>query len=202
VRAGCDGPAGSGLWFAAMAIVLASCAGPRGGTAVLATGPAAWDPSAAAPAGAPASSSLRPPRSSGVLVFVVDHSTAPDTACFRQAAGWEAPEEVLLADPVRRYHFLGLIHWVMGKTPEALQAAGSEVEQRLGLDRVDLYRAELRLRKDYGRRLSLFTNTGLGASAEDALEADYRLWRNWYVRSETRERGESFLELRREILFR
>ena len=66
---------------------------------------------------------------------------------------------------------------------------------------MDFERGEVRLRKDYGGRLSLFTTTGLGASAEDALEAHYRLYGRWFVRSETRERGETFMELRREIAF-
>jgi hypothetical protein len=135
------------------------------------------------------------------LALVVFRRSPPDTACFSHATPWEKPEEAFLANPVRRYHFLGLFRWEKGGT-SAAQAATDEIQRRLGLDGINLDRAEVHVRKDYGRRLSLVTSTGLGAAAEDALEANYRLIGSWYVRSETRERGETFMELRREISFR
>lgn len=106
-----------------------------------------------------------------------------------------------MTHPARSYGLFGLFHWEK-RGAGSVQAARDEMQRRLGLDGVDFSGGEVRLRKDYGRRLSLLTTTGLGPSAEDALEAEFRLWRGWFLRSETREQGESFMELRRETLFR
>jgi hypothetical protein len=46
----------------------------------------------------------------------------------------------------------------------------------------------------FAPRISTVRSTaGLGTSAEDAVQADYRLWDSWYVRSEARERGETVI---------
>jgi hypothetical protein len=160
---------------------------------------------------AAACSSSRPPAALRLTAYVDSttvgspvtavHWVEPDSGCFHHATPWAPPEEVLLADPLRRHSFLGIIHWEEGNVPAA-QAARDEMQRRLGLDAVTMEAGEVQLRKGYGRRLTLLTTTGLGRSAEDALEAEYRLWWGWIVRSETRERGETSMEFRREILFR
>ena len=187
--------------MASLTVFLASCAGPLGGRIVPDTDqgvPALPD---AASERDDTQAAIPSPLSPDTLVLVVFHRSPPDTACFHHATTWDKSEEALLAEPLRRYDFFGLFRWEKGGR-SAAQTASDEIQRRLGLDGVDLDHAEVHLRKDYGRRLSLFTTTGLGASAEDALEADYRLFGRWYVRSETRERGETFMELRREISFR
>jgi hypothetical protein len=171
----------SWVWLAAIAGLPLSCAG---------TGPAV---ETSLPV-LPASAVLRPAAPAPV-------GSAADTTCFRHATPWQPPEEVLLTEPARRYGLFGIIHWRRGGAGTVL-AARNEVQRRLGLDSVDFDGGGVRLRKGYGRRLTLLTTTGLGPSAEDALEAEFRLWRAWYLRSETREQGETFMELRREILFR
>ncbi len=135
------------------------------------------------------------------LIVIPSPGGAPDTTWSGRTVLWAEPEEVHVAAPPRRLRFLRVVPWKDGRW-SGMQTASDEVQRRLRLDDVDLDRAGLRLQKDYGRRLSLVTTTGLGSAAEDALEADYRLWGGWYVRSETRERGETFMELRREIHFR
>jgi hypothetical protein len=187
--------------MAFLTVLFASCAGPPKGRVVPGAGrdlrvlPGAVSARDGARAATPSTSSP------DTLAFVVFHRSVPDTACFSHATRWERPEEAFLANPVRRYDLFGLFRWEKGGTTAA-QAATDEIQRRLGLDGIDVDRAEVHLRKDYGRRLSLVTSTGLGASAEDALEANYRLIGRWYLRSETRERGETFMELRREITFR
>jgi hypothetical protein len=182
-------------------VSLTSCAGPLGGRINRDTRQDVPIPANAVSVPDRAHAAIPSASSPVTLVLVVFHRSPSDTVCSHQATTWDKPEEALLADPVRRYSFLGLFRWEKSSTLTA-QAASDEIQRRLGLDGVDLDRAEIHLRKDYGRRLSLVTTTGLGASAEDALQADYRLFGSWYVRSETRERGETFMELRREISFR
>jgi hypothetical protein len=184
-----------------LTVLLASCAGPLGDRVIPGTVQDVPVPPDAVSAPGGLQAAIPSASSPATLVLVVSHGSPPDTACFHHATTWEKPEEAPLGDPVRRYDFLGFIHWEKNRTSTA-QAASDEIQRRLGLDGIDLDRAEVHLRKDYGRRLGLVTTTGLGASAEDALEANYRLFGNWYVRSETRERGETFMELRREISFR
>jgi hypothetical protein len=121
--------------------------------------------------------------------------------CSRHSSPWAEPEEILVAEPARPYSVLGLLVWDPGGV-SPIEAARDEMQRRFGFDSLQVDRAEIRLRKDYGRRLTFLTTTGLGSSAEDALEAEYRLWWSWSLRSETRERGETFMELRREIRFR
>jgi hypothetical protein len=200
VGPGGDSRSGWWLWMAAFSMCLASCASPLKSRVIPAPGLGVPAPAEVAPGrtgAAPTPSASSP----GTLVLVVFRRAAPDTTCFRHPTKWEKPGESFLADPARRYDFFGLFRWERGGTPAA-QAAGDEIQRRLGLDGVDLDGGEVHLRKDYGRRLNLVTTTGLGAAAEDALEADYRLYGRWYVRSETRERGETFMELRREISLR
>lgn len=188
------------LWMASFALFPASCASPPGGRTIPAPylgGPVAGGTES----GRDGAAAAVPTESSpDTLVLDLLPGDAPDPACFRRATAWAKPAELLLAHPARRYDFFGLFRWEKGG-PSAAQVASSEIQRRLGLDGIDLDRSEVHLRKDYGRRLSLVTTTGLGAEAEDALEANYRLYRSWYVRSETRERGETFMELRREISF-
>jgi hypothetical protein len=201
VRTGGDGRLEPWLWMAFLTVLLASCAGPPKGRVIpgadhdLRVLPGAASAGDGTP-GATPSTSLP-----DTIALVVFHRSVPDTACFSHATPWEKPGEAFLANPIRRYDLFGLFRWERGGTT-AGQAATDEIQRRLGLDGIDVDRAEVHLRKDYGRRLSLVTSTGLGASAEDALEANYRLIGRWYLRSETRERGETFMELRREISFR
>jgi hypothetical protein len=201
MRAGGNGRAESWLWVASLTVFLVSCAGPRGARVNPDTRQDAPIPAKAVSVPDRAPAAISSASSPDTLVLVVFHRSQPDIASHHHVTPWGKPEEAPLADPVRRYDFLGLFRWEKGSR-SAAQAASDEIQRRLGLDGVDLDRAEVHLRKDVGRRLSLVTSTGIGASAEDAVEANYRLFGNWYVRSETRERGETFMELRREISFR
>jgi hypothetical protein len=128
---------------------------------------------------------------------------APDSAavvpCFRATPDWRTPEEFLLGGPVTVLGAFGLL--VDASLEGRLTGAASGIRRWLGLDEVTLDRGEIRLRSDYGDRLTVRSTAGLGASAEDALQADYRLWRSWYLRSEARERGETFMEFRKEFRF-
>jgi hypothetical protein len=187
--------------MASLTVFLASCAGPLGGRVIHDTGQDVRVPPDAVLVRDSTQAAIPSTLPPVPLVLAVFHRSPPDTACFHQTTTWEEPEEAFLADPIRRYDVLGIFRWEKGSM-SAAQAASDGIQRRLGLDAIDLDRAEVHLRKDYGRRLSLVTTTGLGASAEDALEADYRLFGSWYIRSETRERGETFMELRREISFR
>jgi hypothetical protein len=200
VRPGGDSRSWWWLWIASVTVILAGCASPPGGRVIPAPGPGAPGSRDAGAGHDGATAAVPAVASPDTLVLVVFQRSAPDTACFRHAGAWQKPEESLLAEPARLYDVLGLFKWSTRGAPAA-RAAGDEIQRRLGLDAIDVDRGEVHLRKDYGRRLSLVTTTGLGAAAEDALEADYRLHGRWYVRSETRERGETFMELRREISF-
>ena len=196
-----DGRSEPWLWVAFLTVLFASCASPPKGRVI----PGADHHLRVLPGAASAGDGMQaatPSTSSpDTLALVVFHRSVPDTACFSPATPWEKPEEAFLANPVRLYDLFGLFRWKRGGA-SAAQAATDEIQRRLRLDGIDVDRAEVHLRKDYGRRLSLVTSTGLGASAEDALDANYRLIGRWYLRSETRERGETFMELRREITFR
>ena len=201
MRTGGDGRSEPWLWMAFLTILFASCAGPPRGRVIPGVGHDLRILPGAVSAGDGTQAATPSTSSPDTLALVVFHRSMPDTACFSHATPWEKPGEAFLANPIRRYDFFGLFRWEKGGTTAA-QAATGEIQRRLGLDGIDVDRAEVHLRKDYGRRLSLVTSTGLGASAEDALEANYRLLGSWYLRSETRERGETFMELRREISFR
>jgi hypothetical protein len=113
---------------------------------------------------------------------------------------WRTPEEFLLAAPVTALGAFGIL--VDASLEDRIVgAAESGVRRWLGLDEVAVTRGEIRFRKDYGDRLTVRTTTGIGSSAEDAVQADYRLWGSWYLWSEARERGETVMEFRREIRF-
>jgi hypothetical protein len=120
--------------------------------------------------------------------------------CFREPPVWETPPELLLAAPTSALPILDLL---IDPALESgmLDAAEAGVRRWLGLDEVAVERGGIRLRKKYGERLTVRSSAGIGPSAEDAAEAAYRLWDSWYVRSEARERGETVLEVRRELRF-
>ncbi len=79
--------------------------------------------------------------------------------------------------------------------------AERSAERLLRLDDVVLGGQGLELRKGYGDRLTLTSRAGLGPGAEIGILAEYRTWRSWYLRSETRERGESYVDFRHEVRF-
>jgi hypothetical protein len=120
--------------------------------------------------------------------------------CFRRPAVWQTPPEILLASPLTTMGAFGIL--VDPELDNRVRgAAESGLRRWLGLDEVLVRPAGIRLQKAYGERLTVRSATGIGPAAEDAVEAEYRLWRAWYLRSEARERGETVMELRRELLF-
>lgn len=119
----------------------------------------------------------------------------------RLKTGWHTPDEILLAPSPTA---IGTFEHLAARfsSERILGAAEKKAAQWLQIDEVELNGSGVRLRKEYGDRFEVATFTGIGAWAETGVLAEYRLYRDWYLRSETRERGESYLEIRRVYILR
>ncbi len=115
--------------------------------------------------------------------------------------GWHTPDEILLAPSPTA---IGTFEHLAARfsSERILGGAEKKAAQWLQVDEVDLDGSGVRLRKEYGDRFEVTTFTGIGAWAESVVLADYRLYGGWFLRSETRERGESYLEIRRVFMLR
>ena len=132
----------------------------------------------------------------GVDVWA-DTTYAP---CFRRPTTWLTPPEILLASPLTAMGAFGIL--VDPELEDRVRgAAEAGLRRWLGAADVMVGPTGIRLQKAYGDRLTVRSAAGIGPAAEDGVEAEYRLWRAWYLRSEARERGETVMELRRELRF-
>ncbi len=120
--------------------------------------------------------------------------------CALGETGWRIPDEILMIRPVTALNAFNLLTG-SASVAQVFGAAEKRAQRWFGLDRVEIGTQRVRLRKEYGERLNLVTYAGLGEASETGILAEYRTWRSWFLRSETRERGESYMELRREVRF-
>ena len=117
-----------------------------------------------------------------------------------RTTGWHTPEEIQLAPPPAApaaFEFLSRLFSIEG----LLGTAERKAQRWLGFEKVELRGEEVRVQREYHGRLLTLTYAGLGPSSESGVQGEYPLWGSWALRSETRERGDSFLEIRREINF-
>ena len=121
-------------------------------------------------------------------------------ACPGGGTGWQTPEELRLAPPNTALSAWALLTGAFS-VRRLLGAAEIRAQEWFGLDKVEWTGDEVRMEKEFGGRLTIQTAAGFGASAEVGVQAEYPVWRSWTLRSETRERGESFFELRRDFVF-
>lgn len=114
----------------------------------------------------------------------------------RLKAGWHTPDEILLAPSPTAP---GTFEYLAARfsSERILGAAEKKAARWLQVDEVDLDGQRVLLRKEYGDRFEVATFAGIGPWAESGVLAEYRLYKGWVLGSETRERGESHLEIRR-----
>ena len=125
--------------------------------------------------------------------------SAPAVACPGGETGWQTPAEIRLAPAASALTAWDILTGSFS-FDRLVGRAERKAEEWLGVDKVEVRRDQVLVEKEYGE-LTVRTYGGFGPSAENGVLATYPLAYSWVLRSETRERGESSLELRREIHF-
>jgi hypothetical protein len=124
--------------------------------------------------------------------------SAPATACPGET-GWQTVAEIRLAPTSSALTTWDILTGSYSFN-RLVGRAERKAEEWLRLDKVEVRRVDVLVEKQYGE-LKIQTYGGFGPSAENGVLATYPLLYSWVLRSETRERGESSLEFRREFHF-
>ncbi|MCA9728688.1 MAG: hypothetical protein R3E12_18815 [Candidatus Eisenbacteria bacterium] len=96
--------------------------------------------------------------------------------------------------------FASEVRWLLSDEGP-IRAAETRAGEWLGVDELEFGSSRLSVEKEVGDRIRVTTFTGYQASSQREVRVEYHLGRIFYLRSEARERGESAVSLRSDLLF-